>query len=76
MGRVVEQERADRESQEEAHKNEVRMVEELLNGRQAPLFFLFHAGILSRGSKYAAVNTDGVEAVRALFVGHNQRAAQ
>lgn len=47
MGKVVGQERADRESQEEAHKNEVRMVEELINGRQAQYF---HLVSLRRGS--------------------------
>ena len=42
MNRVVEQERSEKEGREEAHKNELRLVEELLNGRQAhPLSLLF-----------------------------------
>lgn len=38
MSRAVEQERADSESREAAHKNELQLVEELLNGRQASLW--------------------------------------
>lgn len=38
---VVEQERSEREGREEMHKNELRLVEELLNGRQA--FVVCHA---------------------------------
>ncbi|CAM9305868.1 unnamed protein product, partial [Ectocarpus fasciculatus] len=33
MNAVVEQERADRESRETMHKNELQLVEELVNGR-------------------------------------------
>lgn len=41
MSIIVEQERWEKENREEMHKNELRLVEELLNGRQPFTVFMF-----------------------------------
>lgn len=46
MGRVVEQERSEREGREETHKNELRLVEEILNGRYMGIRSSFSSALM------------------------------